>query len=60
MKQYNTLTDLMYEGENPDREKIQARFKETIDNYVHHRYPPGHFITAILENDLVGAFEAWH
>jgi len=27
-----------------------------IDRYVNEHYPVGHFLTAVLSNDLVGAF----
>ncbi len=40
----------------PDSKLIEPRFKESIDNYVEYKQQPGHFITAVLENDLVGAF----
>jgi len=29
--------------------------KQTIDDYVKLRYQPGHFVTALLANDLFGA-----
>lgn len=39
----------------PDYRLMQPRFKETIDNYVLHRWQPGDFIRAVLENDLTEA-----
>jgi hypothetical protein len=30
--------------------------KRTIDDYVQHGYPPGGFVTAVLENNLKEAF----
>ncbi len=40
----------------PNSELIEPRFKQSLDYYVEHKMQPGHFITAVLENDLVGAF----
>lgn len=49
--------DLMEAIRNqPNSELIEPRFKQSIDWYVEHKLPPGHFITAVLENDLMGAF----
>ncbi len=53
----NLTFDLMEaERQQPNSELIEPRFKQTIDYYVQYGYKPGHFITAVLENDLVGAF----
>ena len=35
---------------------MKARTKETIDNYVTKGGKPGDFVTAVLANDLMGAF----
>ena len=32
--------------------------KKTIDDYVEHGYMPGHFVMAVLENNLTQAFGA--
>jgi len=40
----------------PDSNLIEPRFKKTIDAYVKTGRPTGHFIQAVLENDLTGAF----
>ena len=40
----------------PDARLIQARFRESLDAYVQHRYQPGGFLTAVLSNDLFEAF----
>ena len=34
---------------------MRAEIKDAIDNYVTHHVPTGHFVRAVLENDL---FEA--
>lgn len=34
---------------------IPQRTKETIDDYVSKRWRPGHFVGAVLANDLFGA-----
>lgn len=39
-----------------NKKVIPERAKETIDNYVKHRFKPGGFITAVLANDLAGTF----
>ena len=31
---------------------------DSINRYVEHRLPPGGFVTAVLSNDLTGAFNA--
>ena len=36
----------------PNSELIEPRFKETIDAYVGSGRPTGHFIEAVLKNDL--------
>lgn len=40
----------------PDKELIEPRFKDSIDNYVSQGWRPGGFITACLMNDLTEAF----
>lgn len=40
------------------RYNIPARTKDTIDNYVGKGWRPGHFVSAMLANDLKGAFGA--
>ena len=35
---------------------IPERTRESLVLYVEHRIQPGHFLTAVLENDLFGAF----
>ncbi len=46
----------LIEKDYPNPELIEPRFKQSIDYYVEHKIPPGHFITAVLENDLKEAF----
>ena len=36
----------------PDKRLIEERFKEAIDAWVHDGRPMGHFLTAVLSNDL--------
>ncbi len=36
----------------PNSDLIEQRFKQSIDCYVKDKKHPGHFITAVLENDL--------
>jgi len=36
-------------------EDIDIDIKEALDRYVQHRIPPGGFLRAVLENDLMGA-----
>lgn len=38
--------------------RMPFRTKETIDNYVTKRWKPGHFVGAVLANDLKGAVAA--
>jgi len=40
------------------KQLVPADTKKTIDNYVEHGYRPGHFVHAVLANDLMGAFGA--
>ncbi len=59
MKTINELPNIDLieaERQQPNSELIEPRFKQSIDYYVQHGCQPGHFLTAVLENDLVGAF----
>lgn len=40
-----------------DYSKIPSRTIEALDRYVHHRIKPGHFLTAVLTNNLFDAIE---
>lgn len=37
---------------SPDSTLIQARFKEAISAWIESAQEPGHFLSAVLENDL--------
>ncbi len=45
-------------NEMQDRQYVPPVTKKTIDDYVEHGYMPGHFVWAVLENDLMKAFGA--
>jgi len=36
---------------------IPQRMEDGIKNYIVHKIPPGHFLTAIIQNDLKSAVE---
>lgn len=38
------------------KENVPELVKHSLDLYVNNRIPAGHFLTAVLENDLAGAF----
>ena len=38
------------------RADVPAHLLDGLDGYVRDRYPVGHFLTALLENDLLGAY----
>ena len=42
--------------EYPDYEKCPVDIKEGLDDYIKIGLPPGGFLNAVLENDLIGAF----
>ncbi len=59
IEEFDDLPDMDYIEalrNKPDSNLIELRFKESIDRYVENGMEPGGFITAVLENDLVGAF----
>lgn len=41
----------------PDKHLIQRRFRDALDRYVKDRYNPGHFLGAVLANNLLGALQ---
>lgn len=43
---------------NPKKELIMIpqHTKQTIDDYVNHKYEPGSFVYAVLSNNLIEAF----
>lgn len=46
----------MNDHEQELRDRIPSHLMGAIDRYIEHGLPPGGFLTAVITNDLAGAF----